>query len=140
MISDELQKIINEFEQKGRMLFEEGTTEEQIEQFEKEHNVQLPTKFKEWLLFSDGGYLFTPAGLQIYGITHKPLLDVDYNDRPSDNYIVIGTLCYGDPILCEKNGEKVCIYNHESGIIEDNELFSDFFTFLNNICRLIGID
>lgn len=40
----------------------------------------LPSKFKEWLLFSDGGECFLPAGIQLYGVAHKPLIDVNDND------------------------------------------------------------
>ena len=46
-----------------------------------------------------------PAGVQLYGVSHKPLIDVNDNDRPDDSYIVIGALASGDPILCERKGE-----------------------------------
>lgn len=139
MISDELNNIVDQLKKKGKMHFFEGATEEQIELFEKEHEIVLPLKFKEWLLFSDGGEYFLPAGLQLYGVEHKPLIDVDDNDRPSDDYIVIGALASGDPILCEKAGEKIAIYNHEAGRIEDDEIYSDFIAFLNDLYDLLGI-
>ena len=53
MISDELKVIVDKFNGQGKMNFLEATTEEKITEFEKEHNVKLPEKYKEWLLFSD---------------------------------------------------------------------------------------
>ena len=90
-------------------------------------------------MFSDGGEFFLPAGIQLYGIEHKPLINIDNNDRPSDEYIVIGTLSSGDPILCEKAGEKIIIYNQETGRIEDDEIYDDFMAFLNDLYDLLGI-
>ena len=46
------------------------TIEEKILAFEKEKEVTLPSKYKEWMLFSDGGELVLPAGVQLYGIEH----------------------------------------------------------------------
>ena len=139
MISDELKDIIDQIKDQGKMHFLEAATEDQIDQFEREKEIQLPAKYKEWLLFSDGGELFLPAGLQMYGMVHKPLIDVDDTDRPNDKYIVIGALASGDPILCEKEGERISIYNHEAGCIENGEIYEDFFAFLNDLQDLLGI-
>lgn len=76
MNSEELKAIVNNFKEQGKMNFLDETTEEKILTFEKENYVTLPSKYKEWLLFSDGGELFLPAGVQLYGIEHKPLIDV----------------------------------------------------------------
>lgn len=139
MISEELKLIVDKFNEQGKMNFLEETTEEKISEFEKERSIKLPTKFKEWLLFSDGGEFFLPAGIQLYGIEHKPLIDVDNNDRLSEDYIVIGALASGDPILCEKVGERIAIYNQEAGRIEDDEIYDDFIAFLNDLYDLLGI-
>lgn len=139
MISEELKLILDKFNEQGKMFFLEGTSEEKISEFEKEHSVKLPTKFKEWLLFSDGGEFFLPAGIQLYGIEHKPLIYINNNDRPSEDYIVIGALASGDPILCEKAGERIAIYNQEAGRIEDDETFDDFIAFLKGLYDLLGI-
>ena len=58
MISEELKLIVDKFNGQGKMNFLEETTEEKISEFEKEHSAKLPEKYKEWLLFSDGGELF----------------------------------------------------------------------------------
>jgi len=138
-MSDELKTIVDLLNQQGKMAFLEGATEEQISQFEKENEIILPEKYKEWLRFSDGGECFLPAGVQFYGIAHKPLIDVNENDRPDDNYIVIGALASGDPVLCEKAGEKIAIFDHETGSIDDDLVYDDFFALLNDLYDLLGI-
>lgn len=143
MITDELKKIVEQLNKQGKMVFLEGATEEQITDFEKKNEVELPKKYKEWLLFSDGGEYFLPAGIQLYGVAHKPLIDVNDNDRPNENYIVIGALSFGDPILCERSGEKIFIYNHEAEKEEDriaeDETYSDFFAFIKDLDGILGI-
>lgn len=139
MVSDNIKKIVKSISKQGKMNFLEKTTKEKIFEFEKKHSFNLPKKYKEWLLFSDGGELFLPAGIQLYGVEHKPVIDVNNNNRPSDDYIVIGALASGDPILCKKNSEKIAIYNQEAEIIEEDEIYDDFIAFLNGLYDLLGI-
>ena len=139
MISEELKTIVDKFNEQGKMNFFEETTEEKILSFEKEKGITFPSKYKDWLLFSDGGELFLPAGIQLYGVGHKPLIDVNDNSRPSEDYVVIGALASGDPILIKKNSEKIAIYNQSAGKIEDDEIYDDFFAFLNDLYDLLGI-
>ena len=139
MISEELKAIVDKFKEQGKMNFLDETTEEKILVFEKENDVTFPSRYKEWLLFSDGGELFLPAGIQLYGVEHKPLIDVNDNSRPNDDYVVIGALASGDPILFEKDSEKIAIYNQAAGRIEDDEIYDDFFAFLNDLYDLLGI-
>jgi len=139
MISNELNNIVTQIKQQGKMNFLAGATENQIEEFEKKHNLKLPLKYREWLLFSDGGEFFLPAGVQMYGVAHKPIIDVSEDDRPNENYVVIGALASGDPILCEKSGEQISIYNHEAGVIESDEIYEDFFAFLIGLYEILGI-
>lgn len=135
--NNELSVIISKLETQGNVSFMPKATEEQISEFETQNSITLPTKYKEWLLFSDGGDCFLPAGIQLYGVAHKPMIDLNDDDRPNDNYIVIGTLASGDPIICEKNYEHISIYNHEIGKIEENESFTDFFEFLSNLEKIL---
>lgn len=139
MESEEIKAIVELLNRQGKMVFFEGTTDDQIEEFEKENDVKLPSKYKEWLIFSDGGECFLPAGVQFYGICHKPIINVNDNDKPDDKYIVIGGLSNGDPIICEKESEKISIYNHEAGVIEDDEVYEDFVAFLKGLYDLLGI-
>ena len=138
-MDEELKTIIDRLNDQGKMIFPEGATEEQIVQFEKDHDVFLPEKYKAWLQHSDGGELFLPAGVQLYGVAHKPLIDIKDDDRPNNNYIVIGALASGDPVLCEKSGEKITIYDNEIGSIDDELVYDDFFAFLNDLYDLLGI-
>ena len=89
-------------------------------------------------MFSDGGECFLPAGIQLYGVAHKPLIDLNDDDRPNDNYIVIGTLASGEPIIYEKSCENIAIYNHEKGRTEKNELFTDFFEFISKLDKILN--
>lgn len=139
MSFSELSNVINKLKARGEMSFVPKATEAQINEFEISNGVALPTAYKEWLLFSDGGECFLPAGIQLYGVVHKPLIDVNDNNRPNENYIVIGELASGDPIVCEKNGERISIYNQEAGRIEDDETYANFIDFLNNLEEMLGI-
>lgn len=139
MASDELMSIVSLLKKQGIMDFIESATKEQIETFEKVNNIQLPNRYREWLQFSDGGECFLPAGVQFYGVSHKPLIDVNYNNRPSKHYIVIGALSSGDPILCETKEERISIYNAEAGRIEDDEIYENFYSFLKDLYVLLGI-
>ena len=140
MIADELKSIIAQIKKRGKMNFIDGTTKDQIARFEKEKGIILPAKYKEWLLFSDGGEFFLPGGVQMHGIAHKPIIDADDDDRPNDGYVVIGALAMGDPVLCEKDGEKIAIYNHGAGRIEKDEIYDDFTAFLKDLPNLLGIE
>ena len=60
MLSDELKNIVDKISEQGKMSFFDGVTEELITRFEEENNVKLPTQYREWLTFSDGGECFCP--------------------------------------------------------------------------------
>ena len=139
MLNEELKNIIEDISKKGKMAFSDSATEEQIKSFEEKHNLKFPKKFKEWLLFADGGDFYLPAGAQFYGVAHKPIINVNYNDRPNESYIVIGALCTGDPILFQKGSEKICIYNHEENKIEEDEIYDDFFALIKDLYDYLGI-
>ena len=139
MIKEEIKSIVDSFNKQGKMNFLKHTTEEKILTFEKMTGIVLPSAYKDWLLFSDGGELFLPAGIQLYGIESKPIIDVNDNSRPSDNYVVIGALASGDPILFKKNSEEIAIYNQTDGKIEDDEIYNNFIAFLSDLYRLLGI-
>lgn len=138
-MSSEPEAVADLLRSQGQMSFVEPTTDALIEAFESEHDRQLPSQLKQWLLFSDGGDFFLPAGFQLRGVAHLPLIDADDEDRPDDSYLVIGTLSSGDPVLCEKSRERISIYNHEAGRIEDDETFADFFAFLTSLADVVGI-
>ena len=140
MISEELREIIELLNEKGKNCFLEGAMEEEIEDFERESGIEFPEQFREWLLFSDGGECYLPEGVQFYGVAHKPVIDVEDDDRPDDDYVVIGALSTGDPILCEKDSDEIAIYNLETGRIEEDESYPDFFSFLRDLENIIGLE
>ena len=121
------------------MNFLDATTEDKIHAFEMKYNIKLPEKYREWLLFSDGGEIFLPAGIQFYGVEHKPIIDIEDDDRPDDSYIVIGALASGDPIIFKKTEERISIYNLTDDRIEDDETYEDFYALLNDSYEILGI-
>ena len=135
----ELKRITDTLNVQGKMYFLEGALEEQITAFEKKHDIAFPEHYREWLQFSDGGECFLPAGVQFYGVALKPLIDVSNDDKPGKQYTVIGSMAWGDPVLCEKDSERISIYNHEAGVIEKDEVYSDFFEFLKELYDILGI-
>lgn len=139
MISAEFKSIIDNITKQGKMHFLEGATEKQILTFENENDITFPVQYKEWLEYSDGGEFFLPVGVQFYGVAHKPMIDVNDYDRPNEEYVVIGALATGDPILCKKEGEQIAIYNHEAGRIEEDEIYQNFYSFLNDLYAMLGI-
>ena len=139
MSTNMYKEIAEDLMKRGIMQFVENATQEQILLFETTNGITLPSDYKDWLTYSDGGEFFLPAGIQLYGVAHKPLIDVNDDDRPNENYIVIGALASGDPVLCEKSNQKISIYDHEAGIIHDDETYPDFNAFLNDLYNLLGI-
>ena len=143
MIPEKMKALELKLLERDDMIFPEAATADDISEFEKNNSVVLPQSFKDWLLLHDGGEFYLPGGVQIYGVAHKPVIDVTYNDRPSENpkdYIVIGALSTGDPILCGKKGECISIYNHEEDTIESDEVFPDFFSFIDGLYSLLGME
>lgn len=138
-MSDELKNIIASLNEQGKMAFLEAATERQVNEFEEQNTVKFPSQYREWLLFSDGGECFLPAGVQLYGVAHKPLIDINDTDKPGDAYVVIGALASGDPIVFERGKDNISIYNHEDGCIEDDETYDNFQTFLKDLYNLLGI-
>ena len=138
-MNEKMRAIIAQLIGQGKMVFQEGATEEQLSDFEKTHGIVLPTQYREWLLITDGCMLFLPAGAQLYGVAHKPTINIEENDRPDNSYTVIGALATGDPILCQEHSERISIFNHEEGRIEDDESYEDFYAFLSDLYNLLGI-
>ena len=116
-----------------------GITKKDISVFENTNSVSLPREYAEFLCLADGGELYPPAGVQLLGILHKPIIDVLCNDRPNDDYVVIEYLSNGDPILFRKNSEQISIYNIENDTIEDDETYDSFSDFLIDLSGILGL-
>lgn len=129
-----IEKIAVELAKQGDTTFIEGTTEDKIAEFEREHGITLPAKFKEWLLFSDGGSFFDPCGLLLCGIEHRPFIVVD------DYYVIIGMFATGDSVLCNRSGEKIIVYSQQEDSYEDKETYyPNFISFLEEARDMLGI-
>jgi len=109
--------IIERFKELPGMSFIPAASEEEITIWEKENGVALPPDYREWLKFSDGGEIFIP-GMQLYGVTHKPLLS--YFNRPEERetlpeeLYVLGEFGFGD-YLCFVRGEDAIVqWDHEN--------------------------
>jgi hypothetical protein len=119
---------------KGRMEYMEPVSDRQIEEFEKKNGFILPIAFKEWLQISDGGELYLPAGLQIYGVAHKPLIDVGVGDRPDDSYVVIGALASGDPFCAKEAVNRSLFIISKSDVLKMTR-FTQILLHFFLICR-----
>ncbi|GFH42496.1 hypothetical protein Hs30E_10470 [Lactococcus hodotermopsidis] len=120
---------------KAEMHFHAGASEDSIRHYENEANVKIPSAFREWLLFSDGGEIFVP-GTVLYG--------VDGNAKPSlfsgnsgqergtfalgDSLLVIGRFNFGDFLCVDTNSGEVVQWNHEAD--EEFLRWSNFFAFI----------
>ncbi len=135
-----LQRLFIRLARRDDTLFPSPASLEQIRAFEAKNRITLPEYFREWLTLTDGGLIFLPAGVQLYGVAHEPLIDPLDNDRPDSSYIVIGALSDGDPIIfCAGAGsERISIYNHEAGKIEPDESFRDFCEFIRLLPETLG--
>ena len=89
--------------------------------------------------FSDGGEIFLPAGIQFYGVEHNPTIDIEDNNSPGTDYIVIGTLSSGDPIVFKIGEEQISIYNLEDDRIENDETYKNFLCFLEDTYNILGL-
>ena len=140
MTSNSFKSFFERIKNREDMAILDGATDDQIVSFERENGVTIPQKYKEWLILSDGGEFYLPAGLQLYGVAHKPIIDVTISDRPDDSYIVIGALSFGDPILFKRGSEQIYIYNHEDGTIAEDETYNDFLAFINDLSGIVGVE
>ena len=130
---------LRELRSHGRIVTAPGAGEAELARFEAACGIRLPAPYRDWLQISDGGLLFPPAGLQLYGVAHKPLLSPADKGCP-EGYLPAGTMPYGDPILLEKETGRFALYNQERGEIAPEETFPDFLAFLDRLPALLGLE
>jgi hypothetical protein len=140
MITEELKKITDWLVSSGDMCFLAPAYDDDISRFEYINKITFPEQYKEWLMFSDGGEIFLPAGVQFYGVSHKPIIEVGDENIPFDECIAIGSLSNGDPIIFKNGYEEIAIFNKEANRIEKDEVFENFFGFLNEIESILDIE
>lgn len=132
-----LQRMYQQFQTMPNMSFQLPAQPDAIRNFEAVSHIALPTAFHQWLEISDGGELFLPGGVQLYGVAHKPLIDP--SDRVNGSCVVIGRLAFGDPVIFQEGSETVAIYNQEAGRVELDEVFDNFCIFLRDLKQTLGI-
>ena len=123
---EQLKEIDEDFK---RSEFFPSATDEQINNFEKEHNIQIPESYKQWLHLSNGGYLFC-GGTHLYGVYNNPEPSIgnDFsNGMVPKEYLIIGY--FGAEHICY-NGEshKFFFYEYEdpSNVLDECDHFDDF--------------
>lgn len=117
----------------NHMLYpKKGAAKKDISFFETRYNVVIPAQYKEWLLYSDGGEILPPAGLQLYGVNHIPLIGVIRDEIPY-GYIMIGRLANGDPVIAGRDDETITIYDHEKKCIRQGVTYSGFYAFIKDL-------
>lgn len=132
-----LELALKKIEETGRISLKAPATKEEIDAFKKTNEVCLPEQLSEWLMISDGGDLLLPAGVQLYGVSHKPFIEMDERVIPKDRGIVIGAMANGDPVVCFFEDGRVAIYDNEAGCFDEDEVFpclEDFFDKIPALC------
>ena len=112
-----------------------GATDAEISEFERSNGVVLPVSFRSWLEISDGGRLFFPEGIELYGVVHPPLLELDDPYTPEGGWLVVGMMPDTDLVLVSLKGEATVVYNREGGTFDDAVCYGDFLAFLEDILR-----
>jgi len=134
-----MKEIIEQFKEMPNMSFLPGVGAGEIADWEAENSVALPADYKEWLMFSDGGEIYIP-GMQLYGVSHKPLLS--YYNQPDERedlpeeLFVLGEFGFGD-VLCFVKGESAIVqWDHE--LWEEYMRWESFKDFLSEAEELFG--
>lgn len=114
-----------------------GISEEEIENFEKSYNINLPYYYREWLKINNGGELFTiPAGTilgEILGNREKrngiPYLEYNFDNKKRwpgmPNYLfIVADTSDGDVIGYDLNNTnnldgRIISWSHENGEVDE---------------------
>ncbi|MDE6092568.1 MAG: SMI1/KNR4 family protein [Ruminococcus sp.] len=100
-------------------------TVEQIEKWERLHNVILPEEYKEFLLLSDGmrSYIFGGELFSLNEIIKCPPEEIEeYLDEQKDYFIIGNYIGDGSDLLCDREGNFYeC--DHYCGL-EESDLLS----------------
>ena len=110
------------------MEFSPGTTEKAIADFESINKISFPKLVKNWLKYTDGCCLFNST-VQLYGVAHTPLVDVNPKGVTS-GFVEIGAFNYGDSI-CFVSGQEAIFLCGETVIEYKN--FEEFLEYVIEI-------
>lgn len=106
------------------MEFYSPATEKEISDFEKENSILIPESYKEWLRFSNGGYMFG-SSISLYGVYNSrciPNIGKDFSKgMVPKEYGIVGY--WGSEHICyHKTTGKFFFYEYE----EPSQYFDDF--------------
>ncbi len=111
-----------------------SATDEQINNFEKEQNIQIPESYKQWLRLSNGGYLFG-GYVHLYGIENHPQPSVG-NDfsagKVPKEYQILGYM-ESEHICFNQENKKFFFYEY-SKQSADFENFNAILDYIIDIC------
>jgi len=112
-----LQQLIDE---KAPMELNPPAVPKAISRFEREHGIELPEHYWEFLQFADGGHFFGPAGPDFYGIDQEnKYYSLAYenaskaDDMPGAWYVIGGT-SWGDRFCIDFATGEVVQWDHET--------------------------
>ena len=123
-----------------------GVTESEIAGYEKEEGITIPTEYREWLMFSDGGEIFVP-GTRLYGVgTSVKTTLATMNTQKERNLftmdsslLIVGTLNFGDLLCLDLRSGEVVQWDHEDD--EEYLRWGNFFNYLDEeITSYLGED
>lgn len=92
---EELAKLAIALHEKRRFIFNMPATDTEIQEWEKNSKIILPSSYADWLKFSNGSILRGSVA-EIYGLDR---IEYDIEYLP-DDYVVIGRLTGDGEIIC----------------------------------------
>ena len=113
-----------------------GVKKSEIARYEQEEGITIPTEYREWLMFSDGGEIFVP-GTRLYGIgigAEKTLVTVNAQEERylfalDSSLLIVGTLNFGDLLCLDLSSGEVVQWDHEDD--EEYLRWDSFFNYLD---------
>ena len=120
----------------AEMDFVNGANERDIALYEQSKGFKLPSDYREWLLFSNGGEIFVP-GTQFFGVdTVSNYSLVNQNSKEirsifslANFLLIIGRMNFGDLLCIDLNTNEIVQWDHETD--EEFLRWSGFFAFLS---------
>ena len=128
-VIEEIVELCIERIDKSNSYFNDAVSEEQIVNWEEEHNITIPESYKEWLRFSNGSLIDDPTA-EFLGIER---MVVKSKYIPED-LVIIGHLIGDGEILgfSKENGTFVRYFEGR-----ENGVYRDFKDFLNEMIMTV---
>ncbi|MBR3900558.1 MAG: SMI1/KNR4 family protein [Ruminococcus sp.] len=102
----------------------EPLTKEEIADWEKKHNIQLPQEYKDWLALSDGGRF---ADKWIYSLENLRIENLIIDTDEGKDYIIIASLSLSsDYLLLDLETSELVVVT-DDGDLEEGDFVYDIF-------------